>query len=244
MPSPPSLVQLVPDKNLEIPVVLYKSITVSLRIENTTSSRVAFKIKTTAPKTYLVKPSTGLLDDREAKTVEIILQPLKELPKEACSDRFLVQATKTTNSEPLSREEWNQVEKSDIQDLRLSVQHLTDSASPVPNDTGLHTPPNGAGVLPSAPAANATSDSKDVAKDSAKEGGSQMAEKYSDLASYSKSLELRYSELKKKVDTQPNDRPKAAPRAAPQVISTGIELYHVIIITLVILGILKLFKFL
>jgi hypothetical protein len=37
-------------------------VTVSLTIKNPTEKRIAFKIKTTAPKRYCVKPNSGVLD--------------------------------------------------------------------------------------------------------------------------------------------------------------------------------------
>lgn len=37
-------------------------VSVSLRIRNPTEKRIAFKIKTTAPKRYCVKPNSGVLD--------------------------------------------------------------------------------------------------------------------------------------------------------------------------------------
>ena len=37
-------------------------VTVSLTIRNPTEKRIAFKIKTTAPKRYCVKPNSGVLD--------------------------------------------------------------------------------------------------------------------------------------------------------------------------------------
>ena len=43
-------------------------VTVSLTIRNPTDKRVAFKIKTTAPKRYCVKPNSGVLKlDETAK---------------------------------------------------------------------------------------------------------------------------------------------------------------------------------
>lgn len=40
-------------------------VSVSLTIRNPTSKRVAFKIKTTAPKRYCVKPNSGVLDSEQ-----------------------------------------------------------------------------------------------------------------------------------------------------------------------------------
>ena len=44
-------------------------VTVSLKIENPTEKRIAFKIKTTAPKRYCVKPNSGVLDPKQSMKV-------------------------------------------------------------------------------------------------------------------------------------------------------------------------------
>lgn len=44
-------------------------VTVSLVIKNPTEKRIAFKIKTTAPKRYCVKPNSGVLDSQQSMKV-------------------------------------------------------------------------------------------------------------------------------------------------------------------------------
>lgn len=44
-------------------------VTVSLIIKNPTEKRIAFKIKTTAPKRYCVKPNSGVLDCQQTMKV-------------------------------------------------------------------------------------------------------------------------------------------------------------------------------
>lgn len=44
-------------------------VTVSLTIRNPTEKRIAFKIKTTAPKRYCVKPNSGVLDSQQSMKV-------------------------------------------------------------------------------------------------------------------------------------------------------------------------------
>jgi hypothetical protein len=44
-------------------------VTVSLSIKNPTEKRIAFKIKTTAPKRYCVKPNSGVLDPSQSMKV-------------------------------------------------------------------------------------------------------------------------------------------------------------------------------
>lgn len=84
---------------------------------NKTSGYVAFKVKTTAPKSYLVRPSAATLGPHSREEVTIILQP----PGEGQNHRFLVQAVQVNSSQPVNREEWSQFKKEQIEEQRLNV---------------------------------------------------------------------------------------------------------------------------
>ncbi|KAI9502093.1 PapD-like protein, partial [Coemansia spiralis] len=59
----------------------------TLRLTNKNNAPVAFKIKTTAPKQYCVRPNAGRIDP-------VVLQAMKEEPPAdfKCRDKFLVQS--------------------------------------------------------------------------------------------------------------------------------------------------------
>jgi len=91
-----------------------------LKLTNQHQGNVAFKVKTTAPKAYLVRPSSGTLRPRETQEVQIILQPLGN-DGQANNHRFLVQATAVQGHEPVSREQRSEFSKEAVQEQRLSV---------------------------------------------------------------------------------------------------------------------------
>ena len=66
-------------------------VTVSLTIRNPTDKRIAFKIKTTAPKRYCVKPNSGVLDSAQSMKVNVLLQPFQYDPNEKNKHKFMVQ---------------------------------------------------------------------------------------------------------------------------------------------------------
>lgn len=83
----------------------------TLSVKNTISSPIAFKVKTTAPKQYCVRPNSGRVEPGETievlgKSVShvyllltlVLLQPLKEEPPVdyKCRDKFLVQSVEIT----------------------------------------------------------------------------------------------------------------------------------------------------
>lgn len=99
-----------------------------LIIENVTAAPIAFKVKTTAPRSYLVRPSSDFLPQGGRVEITIILQPTslydeKGQRVDPTGHRFLVQATalakgSTTN---ISKEEWTALKKDQIQEFKLAV---------------------------------------------------------------------------------------------------------------------------
>jgi len=115
------MLQLDPDTTLHFtktPTTTTPSRT--LKLSNLHSSYLAFKVKTTAPKSYLVRPSTGTLRPRETQEVQIILQS-QGADTGASNHRFLVQAIPVSSPDPLSREQWAEFPTDRIQEQRLNV---------------------------------------------------------------------------------------------------------------------------
>jgi len=75
-------------------VELRKQIPSELVLKNGTKEKQAFKVKTTAPKKYCVKPNTGIVEPGASLTVTVMMQAHREVPSDfaACKDKFLVQS--------------------------------------------------------------------------------------------------------------------------------------------------------
>ncbi|KAG2218265.1 hypothetical protein INT45_000402 [Circinella minor] len=88
--------------------------TESITIQNPGNVPVSFKVKTTAPKQYCVKPNTGRIEPNEHVQVQVYLQPMKEKLVEGykCKDKFLIQTTeiKATYENMNLSEMWQQIE--------------------------------------------------------------------------------------------------------------------------------------
>lgn len=52
----------------------------TLTLQNPTGDRVAFKVKTTSPKKYCVRPSSGIVEPGSSKEVQVIMQAQREYP--------------------------------------------------------------------------------------------------------------------------------------------------------------------
>ncbi|CEG71625.1 hypothetical protein RMATCC62417_07329 [Rhizopus microsporus] len=93
----------------------------SLFVKNTNDFPVIFKVKTTAPKQYCVRPNAGKIEPNSEIEVQIILQPFKEeLPDDyKCKDKFLVQTAPLNPS--LEQQDitsmWSHIENSDKQSM-------------------------------------------------------------------------------------------------------------------------------
>ncbi|KAF4463457.1 (VAMP)-associated [Fusarium albosuccineum] len=70
----------------------------TLTLKNPNSTPVAFKVKTTAPKQYCVRPNAGRIEAGQSFDVAVLLQAMKQdpPPDARCRDKFLVQSAPIT----------------------------------------------------------------------------------------------------------------------------------------------------
>merc|ERR1712187_13093 len=143
------------------------------KLVNASSSvHVAYKVKTTAPKAYLVRPSAGVLEPNKSVDVQIILQQT-QTGEQASSHKFLVQAKDVPNNENVTREQWTEwasSQKDSIQEQRLNVQIEEKDSEPA------------------------------VPTTSPEKGSSDMTEKYNELVKYTLSVEKEKKQLQAEIE--------------------------------------------
>jgi len=106
-----------------------------LRLRNPNSTAVAFKVKTTAPKQYCVRPNSGTIAPGHSVEVSVVLQPMREdpPPDARCKDKFLVQSVEVPADQ--NTPTWNNMEGSSkssgqaqtitsIQERKIRVHYL------------------------------------------------------------------------------------------------------------------------
>ncbi|KAJ4302399.1 phosphatidylinositol-binding protein scs2 [Collariella sp. IMI 366227] len=102
-----------------------------LRIRNTNNHAVAFKVKTTAPKQYCVRPNSGRIEPGNDVEVSVLLQAMRQEPPldTKCRDKFLVQSVAITADKEFANvaQIWDSVEKSAIQEKKIRVSWLPPS---------------------------------------------------------------------------------------------------------------------
>ncbi|KAJ1488122.1 PapD-like protein [Baffinella frigidus] len=94
-----NLLEVLPSNEIKFELVVGKTLERVLRLKNNNDTAVAFKVKTTAPKRYCVRPNCSVVQPGESVEVTIVMQPLKELPpsNQAVKDKFLIQGAKVLN---------------------------------------------------------------------------------------------------------------------------------------------------
>ncbi|KAK4788186.1 hypothetical protein SAY86_019505 [Trapa natans] len=134
---------------LKFPFELKKQISCSLQLSNKTDSYVAFKVKTTNPNKYCVRPNTGVVLPRSTCDVIVTMQAQKEAPPDMqCKDKFLLQSVKTSDgatakditAEMFSKESGNVVEECK---LRVVYVPSLQPPSPVPEGSDEDSSPRG-----------------------------------------------------------------------------------------------------
>jgi len=110
-----------------------------LKLANSGNERLAYKIKTTAPKRYCVKPNSGFLDAHATANIQVMLQPHPiGQPDDRTKHKFMVQWVAVPNSYTDDVDNfWKQDLKTlNVQDSKLKCV-FADEQSPavVPNDS-------------------------------------------------------------------------------------------------------------
>lgn len=95
-------------------------VTADLKLTNPSDKKVCFKVKTTAPKRYCVRPNSGVLDSKNSVTVSVMLQPFEYDPNEKNKHKFMVQTMfapgdKVDNLEQL----WKEIPADQLMDSKL-----------------------------------------------------------------------------------------------------------------------------
>lgn len=66
-------------------------VTTNLKLKNPSDRSVCFKVKTTAPRRYCVRPNSGIIDAGAAVNISVMLQPFDYDPNEKSKHKFMVQ---------------------------------------------------------------------------------------------------------------------------------------------------------
>merc|ERR1711865_241022 len=110
-----------------------------MRLNNLGNAPMAYKIKTTNPKEYFVRPNQGVVLPKERAIIQVMMGKLSQLPKEKCKDKFLVQSCQYEGKVPegdkfdWKKEVTEKTPNADISECRLRcVFQLSDDKESTP----------------------------------------------------------------------------------------------------------------
>lgn len=94
-------------------------VTSFMKLTNPSDSRVCFKIKTTAPKKYCVRPNSGILDPKMTVEIAVCLQPFEYDPSEKNKHKFMVQTMFAPDGDINMDSMWKDVNPERFMDSKL-----------------------------------------------------------------------------------------------------------------------------
>ncbi|CAO2039910.1 unnamed protein product, partial [Urochloa humidicola] len=103
----------------------------NLKVVNNSEHHVAFKVKTTSPRKYFVRPNASIVQPWDSCTITITLQAQKEYPPDMqCKDKFLIQSTKvaaSTDMDEIPPDTFNKEAEKIIEEMKLRVVYTLPS---------------------------------------------------------------------------------------------------------------------
>ncbi|KAF9613980.1 hypothetical protein IFM89_014173 [Coptis chinensis] len=131
---------------LKFPFELKKQSSCSLQLTNKTEEYVAFKVKTTNPKKYCVRPNAGIVLPGSTCDVTVTMQAQREAPSDLnCKDKFLLQSVTVPNgttTKDISSEMFNKEAGKVVEEFKLRVVYVpANPPSPVPEESEEGTSP-------------------------------------------------------------------------------------------------------
>ncbi|XP_031124038.1 vesicle-associated protein 2-1 isoform X1 [Ipomoea triloba] len=120
------LISVSPDE-LKFQFELEKQSYCDLKVSNTTENNVAFKVKTTSPKKYFVRPNTGVIQPWDSCFIRVTLQAQREFPSDMqCKDKFLLQSTIVASySDDLPADTFSKDNGRTVEECKLKVVYVT-----------------------------------------------------------------------------------------------------------------------
>ncbi|XP_010245359.1 PREDICTED: vesicle-associated protein 1-1-like [Nelumbo nucifera] len=143
----PELLDIRP-RELKFTFELKKQSSCSVQLVNNSDQCVAFKVKTTAPKKYCVRPNTGIIQPKSTSDFTVTMQAQREAPPDLqCKDKFLIQSTTVplgTTAEDIVPNMFTKDNGKYIEENKLKVVLVSPPYSPV----ALVSPPHSPVLLP------------------------------------------------------------------------------------------------
>ncbi|PAN39295.1 hypothetical protein PAHAL_7G233900 [Panicum hallii] len=121
---------------LRFPFETKKQISCSMQLTNRTDDYIGFKVKTTSPKKYCVRPNSGIVPPRSTSDVIVSMQAQKEAPPDMqCKDKFLVQSVivaEGTSAKDITGDMFTKGSGNVVNEVKLRVVYVPPPKPPSP----------------------------------------------------------------------------------------------------------------
>ncbi|EOY06388.1 PREDICTED: vesicle-associated protein 2-2 [Theobroma cacao] len=122
-------------QELKFTFELKKQSSCLIQLTNKTDQYVAFKVKTTSPKKYCVRPNTGIVKPKSTSDFTVTMQAQRVAPPDLmCKDKFLIQSTIVpfgTAEEDITSDMFSKDSGKHIDEKKLKVFLTSPPQSPV-----------------------------------------------------------------------------------------------------------------
>lgn len=178
-----------------------------MRLTNKTEEYVAFKVKTTNPKKYCVRPNTGVVLPGAGCEVTVTMQAQKEAPLDMqCKDKFLVQSAvvpEGITTKDITPEMFNKEEGKAVDEFKLRVVYIpANPPSPVPEEAEEGSPSHEIGSQ-NASLASAVTRSLEESKDRSSEALiSKLTDEKASALQQSQKLRQELDMLRREISTK------------------------------------------
>jgi len=131
MTKPAQILQIDPPHELVFKGPFTDVITINITLTNPSDRTVCFKVKTTAPKQYCVRPNSGTIAPKGNVKVAVMLQPFDYNAEEKSKHKFMVQAAFLPDNETSADNIWKNISESggELMESKLRVVFETPSPS-------------------------------------------------------------------------------------------------------------------
>ncbi|KAJ8015824.1 hypothetical protein DPEC_G00000360 [Dallia pectoralis] len=113
------VLQLEPPHELKFRGPFTDVVTATLKLSNPTDRNVCFKVKTTAPRRYCVRPNSGIIDAGTSINVSVMLQPFDYDPNEKSKHKFMVQSMIAPYDMTDMDQVWKEAKPEELMDSKL-----------------------------------------------------------------------------------------------------------------------------
>ncbi|KAF9670030.1 hypothetical protein SADUNF_Sadunf13G0026100 [Salix dunnii] len=127
------LLEILP-KELKFIVEVKKQSSCLVQLTNNTYHNVAFKVKTTSPKKYSVRPNVGIVDPKSTFEFVVTMQAQKVAPDMSCRDKFLIQSTIVpvgTTEKDITPSMFAKDNGKHVEEVKMRVAFISPPESPV-----------------------------------------------------------------------------------------------------------------